>query len=554
MPSSGDQARSSVAINPNAYAATIDVPPPALHRTGPAAGTDLSCPCVELVAGSRPGLAGETQVLLRTRLRAVALLLLFAFALFFVRNLFIVIEDSILWRCHIALIFVYVGALGILWFRQAMPLWGLRAIELALFGLTILFFALLGYRSLLRNAEAADPVQTVATVKNAVIDVFALIILYGLFIPNTWRRAAAVVIPMGVLPLLTSTAVHLIHPEVLTFTSGVASFELVTDNLMIMLVGVVAAIYGTHVINRLRCEVHAARRFGQYQLRECLGRGGMGEVYLAEHQLLKRPCALKLIHAEAAGDARALARFEREVKATAGLSHPNTIEVYDYGRTEDGTFYYVMEYLTGLSLAELVARHGPLPPGRAIYLLRQVCGALTEAHGAGLIHRDIKPANIFAARRGGLWDFAKLLDFGLVKPTRGLSIGPELSADGSISGSPLYMAPEQAVGDRPVDARSDLYALGAVGYFLLTGRPPFEGQSAVAVMVAHARDPITPPTALRPDIPADLEGVLLRCLSKDPADRYPDAESLELALDGCAAAADWDARTAARWWRDRESA
>src|SRR5262249_16962110 len=170
---------------------------------------------------------------------------------------------------------------------------------------------------------------------------------------------------------------------------------------LILLILAFGSTYGARTISRLRRQVAEARHLGQYRLRRQLGSGGMGEVYLAEHQLLKRPCALKLIRPDDATDSRARGRFEREVRLTATLSHPNTVEIYDYGRAEDGTYYYVMEYLRGLSLAELVERHGPLPPGRAVYLLRQVCGALREAHAAGLVHRDIKPSNIFASRRGG---------------------------------------------------------------------------------------------------------------------------------------------------------
>ena len=222
----------------------------------------------------------------------------------------------------------------------------------------------------------------------------------------------------------------------------------------------------------------------------------MGEVYLAEHQLLKRPCAVKLIRPGDATDPRALERFEREVRLTATLSHPNTVEIYDYGRTEDGTYYYVMEYLPGLSLAELVERHGPLPPGRAVYLLRQVCGALREAHAAGLIHRDIKPSNIFAARRGGMDDVAKLLDFGLVRPAATTGAA-HLSGEGQILGTPLFMSPEQARGGRELDERSDIYSLGAVAYYLLTGRPPFDEGGGIGVMIAHARDPVVPPSLVR---------------------------------------------------------
>jgi serine/threonine-protein kinase len=208
----------------------------------------------------------------------------------------------------------------------------------------------------------------------------------------------------------------------------------------------------------------------------------MGEVYLAEHVLLRRPCAVKLIRPERAGDPQALRRFEREVQATAALTHPNTVEVYDYGRADDGTFYYAMEYLRGLSLQELVARHGPLPPARAAHLLRQVCGALQEAHAGGLVHRDIKPSNVIVCQRGGVCDVAKLLDFGLVRAPC-LGGGAEtLTQEGTIAGTPAYMSPEQAKGLEDLDARSDIYSLGALAYFLVTGRPPFVRETAVLTL------------------------------------------------------------------------
>ena len=276
----------------------------------------------------------------------------------------------------------------------------------------------------------------------------------------------------------------------------------------------------------------------------------MGEVYLAEHRFLKRPCAMKLIRPDVMADPNAQARFEREVQMTASLSHPNIVEVYDYGRAEDGSYYYVMEYLPGLSLEDLVRLHGPLPPGRAVFLLRQVCQALRVAHAAGLIHRDIKPSNIIAARRSGLDDAAKLLDFGLVLPRAG-SPAPHLTEEGQVLGTPLFMAPEQVTsGGRVVDERSDLYALGAVAYYLLTGRPPFDGNDGIGVMIAHARDPVVPPSRDRPDVPADLERVVLRCLAKAPAERFPDAEGLDGALGACACAGEWGQERASRWWHD----
>jgi serine/threonine-protein kinase len=210
-----------------------------------------------------------------------------------------------------------------------------------------------------------------------------------------------------------------------------------------------------------------------------------------------------------------------------------------------------MEYLPGLSLQELVERHGPLPPERVIYLLHQACGALHEAHQVGLIHRDLKPPNIFAAYRGGQYDVAKLLDFGLVKPTKEEE-SPVLTREGAVTGSPLYMAPEQIMRSHAADARTDIYAMGAIAYFLLTGRPPFAGTDAMEVMIAHARDPVLPPSQHRAEIPGDLESVVLRCLEKDPARRYQDAESLAHALASRAGAVGWSAQQAAAWWQLHE--
>jgi serine/threonine-protein kinase len=207
-----------------------------------------------------------------------------------------------------------------------------------------------------------------------------------------------------------------------------------------------------------------------------------------------------------------------------------------------------MEYLPGLSLADLVERFGPLPPARVIYLLRQACDALREAHDSGLIHRDIKPANLMAAYRGGRYDVTKLLDFGLVK-TLSEDAPVHLSQEGAVAGSPLYMAPEQVMHTQPPDRRTDIYGLGAVAYFTLTGRPPFTGQTAMEVMVAHARDPVTPPSKLCPGLATDLEAIVLRCLAKNPHDRFPDTSSLAQALDACADAANWSPEHAALWWR-----
>jgi serine/threonine-protein kinase len=314
--------------------------------------------------------------------------------------------------------------------------------------------------------------------------------------------------------------------------------------------GAAVALFGSHRLHVLQEQADEARLLGQYRLRRKLGSGGMGEVYLAEHVLLRRPCAVKLIRPDHAADPSSLRRFETEVRAMATLTHWNTAEVFDFGHAEDGTFYYVMEYLPGKNLEALVAGHGPLPPERAVHILRQVCRALREAHGIGLLHRDIKPSNVLTCERGGVYDVAKLLDFGLVQ-TAGIGTGDDrLTLQGTILGSPPFMSPEQAAG-KPLDARSDLYSLGAVAYFLLTGRPPFTRDTPMQTLLAHAYEPAVPPSAVRPGIPADVEAVVLRCLEKDPGSRFSDADSLEKALAGCAAADGWTEERAKAWWAGR---
>jgi serine/threonine-protein kinase len=339
--------------------------------------------------------------------------------------------------------------------------------------------------------------------------------------------------------------------SLLDTTTAAYVLAVLPETVILMATAVAIAVFGSHKIRELQEKAHEAQRIGQYRLKEIVGFGGMGAVYLAEHVLLRRPCAIKLIRPDQAGDPRTLIRFEREVRAAATLTHWNTIEIFDYGHAEDGTFYYVMEYLPGMNLEDLVEQHGPLPPGRAVHFLRQVCQALREAHGIGLIHRDVKPSNIFASERGKIYDVAKLLDFGLVK-----TVGPEddavkVTRDGAITGSPAFMSPEQALGRDQVDARSDIYNLGAVGYFLMTGKLPFDRSSALQMLHAHAYEPVVPGPEFTEAVPADLQRVILRCLEKDPDRRYQDAVTLEKALAACACASQWTTEQAEAWWRGR---
>jgi eukaryotic-like serine/threonine-protein kinase len=382
--------------------------------------------------------------------------------------------------------------------------------------------------------------------KDGVIAMILLMVMYGTLIPNPASIAARALVVMF-LGTVAVQILHRVHPDVAPNLARLLAAEDYWYNGMFLAIGMALATYGAYLTHGLRAQLYRARKLGQYRLIRKLGEGGMGKVYLAEHELLKRPCALKLIKTGDRSDPLALARFEREVRSAARLSHPNTIEIFDYGRADDGTFYYVMEYLQGLTLLELVRKAGPLPPGRVIYLFRQVCAGLAEAHGLGLVHRDLKPANVFVALRGGESDVAKVLDFGIVKLTQDPD-AVALTTAGSLSGTPLFMAPEQAMDDGTLDARADIYALGAVMYFALTGRPPFLAKSAMAVIAAHLRDPVVPPSRHRPGLPEDLEQVILRCLAKQPDERFCSVKVLGEALAACASANDWAPSRADAWW------
>lgn len=308
----------------------------------------------------------------------------------------------------------------------------------------------------------------------------------------------------------------------------------------------------SNVIYGLRKEVRDARRLGQYTLLEKLGQGGMGAVYRARHALLRRPCAIKLLPPDKFGP-ESVARFEREVQLTAELSHPNTIRVFDYGRTPDGVFYYVMEHLEGAALDAVVAEDGPMPAGRVIHVLEQVAGALVEAHGIGLIHRDIKPANIFLSWQGGVPDVAKVLDFGLVKRVNQAEIDgtqhQQLTQDNSVTGTPQYMAPEAITAPDGVDARADLYAIGAVGYYLLTGQHVFTGSSLIEILSQHLHSaPVPPSERLGRPLPKDLEQLILRCLEKSPSDRPASARELQLVLRACRDVRSWGEEDARGWF------
>src|SRR4051794_12269380 len=345
------------------------------------------------------------------------------------------------------------------------------------------------------------------------------------------------------------------HPTALLpgFSASYQKQYMTLNTVLWSVLGITLATITSRVTYGLRRQVAEANELGQYVLEEKIGGGGMGEVWRARHRLLIRPAAIKLIRPQMSGAAELLLRrFEREARATAALKSPHTVQLYDFGATEDGRLYYVMELLEGVDLDTLVRQYGPLPPERVVHILRQVCSSLQDAHQNGLVHRDIKPANVVVSRAGTTFDFAKVLDFGLVKlDTAGRpdDNAVNLTQDGSTSGTPAFMAPEVVLGATETDHRVDLYALGCVAYWLLTGKLVFEGGSAVEVMFHHAHTPARRPST-RSDlpIPAQLEDLVMACLEKDPGRRPATAETVSSRLDAISLEKPWTVERAERWW------
>jgi eukaryotic-like serine/threonine-protein kinase len=319
-------------------------------------------------------------------------------------------------------------------------------------------------------------------------------------------------------------------------------------------VSAVVATVPAYAMRRIGRRLREAQELGSYHLVELLGRGGMGEVWQAKHRLLARPAAIKLIRPEVLGarsevEAKTmLRRFEREAQATAALTSPHTINVFDFGATDDGAFYYVMELLSGRDLDSLVREFGPLPSDRAVYLLQQACHSLADAHARGMVHRDIKPANIYVCRMGLEYDFVKVLDFGLVKVDSSRSLGLTMASDHTTSGTPAFMAPEIILGDREVSRCADVYALGCVAYYLLTGTLVFEADTVMKMLLHHVQTPPIPPSQRTElPIPKELDDLVLACLEKDPSRRPQGADQLLRLIQRCASPA-WDNEIATRWW------
>ncbi|HKU60613.1 MAG TPA: serine/threonine-protein kinase [Gemmatimonadales bacterium] len=375
------------------------------------------------------------------------------------------------------------------------------------------------------------------------------VVLFTIVVPTSPRRAilaalASVSSVPVVIGLMIATGVTALRvPAALFFFGLVFPYLLVAG----------MAWVGAGVVYRLGTEVRRARELGSYRLEEKLGEGGMGEVWRARHRMLARPAAIKLIRHSAGGVSdQAARRFEREAQVIARLRSPHTVELFDFGVAADGGFYYAMELLDGLDAESLLRRFGPLPPERVIYLLRQVCHSLSEAHASGLVHRDIKPANVFLCRYGEEFDFVKVLDFGIVRAARDAAeAGAMETGEQRVEGTPAFMAPEQALAGA-VDRRADIYATGCLAYWLLTGELVFTAEHPIALVMRHAQARPEPPSSRSPrPIPRSLDDLVLACLAKEPEERPQSARELALRLAEVDGLQEWTQERAQAWWGER---
>ena len=382
------------------------------------------------------------------------------------------------------------------------------------------------------------------------LPVALLLFVMAAFLPcrnaQVWLAGLAVV--TGV---ISYTVLSGLVPELATYWDGIGSrtafWEKVVRVSGITMISLISVLVSRNLYS-LQRSAHRAKRLGNYLIEKKLGEGGMGQVYVAHHSMICRPTAVKVMTGDGADGPSAIARFEREVQLSASLTHPNTITIFDFGRTADDTFYYAMEYLDGLDLQRLVERFGPMPADRAVYLLDQICGSLAEAHVRGIIHRDIKPSNIFVTNRGGLHDFVKVLDFGLAREVK-QAADSGLTKTGVVFGTPRYIAPESVYGSHKSDARSDLYNLGGVAYWLLTGTHRFGGSSSLDLIIDHVKTvPQRPKEVSELPIPDELDALVMRCLEKEPGDRFQTAEEVKDALCAVPLESGWSRRKAREWW------
>ena len=506
-----------------------------------AANTERTRSALQLgMSGTRGRFAGEFHRLLASRLRVICL-----FGATIIPGFFLI--DLIVWRWMAPdlplplfgfvriIAAVYYFLLWVLLASSDLSNRALSLIDLTMFPPTCVLASFLGV-----YATGIDTIYYAGVV----LVIFSRAVL----IPGSVPRTLGVILACWLTYPLTVFVSGWFMPAVAVQwdrAERVAGF--VSNNTFLLFSSVLAAI-GAWVVNRLQLQEYRLQRIGRYVIQRKLGEGGMGVVYLAKHGVLKRTLAIKLLGSKHPINAAMRLRFEREAKHTSQLSHPNTIQIFDFGVSEDGLLFYAMEYVEGFDLRRLVDRFGTLPAGRAIHLVGQACRSIHHAHEHGIVHRDVKPENCMVGGLASEPDFLKVLDFGLAKVTRGDAEDERLSRTGAVMGTPHYMAPELCTG-QPVDGRTDVYSLGCVLFYVLTGQPTFRGDSWMEVMMLHTSEPPAPPSSLNPGVPGDLDAVVLRALAKDPRDRFRSAAEMDDALQQCAAAGSWALRDAADWWQ-----
>jgi serine/threonine-protein kinase len=432
---------------------------------------------------------------------------------------------------------IFAGAIALL--AVMMAIWQVPLVRrtlsvTALYRLDIIYAAGIGTAFAVSAALAAEfHPAGYTTLMYAAFTVF----LRAIVVPSSGRRTA-IMSTLVFVPVWVAAVVVALETR-----QEIPGPAFVVGALVLGVVPILLASVGSDIIYGLRRQVSEAMQLGQYTLDRKIGEGGNGAVYRAHHAMLRRPTAIKLLLPDRVG-AENLERFEREVQHMSQLTHPNTVAVFDYGHSPDGVFYYAMEYLGGIDLEHLVRSYGPQPSGRVVHILGQVCGALHEAHAARLIHRDVKPANIILCERGSVPDIAKVVDFGLVQ-----EITRDAASSTQVLGTPAYVAPEAVTDPDHITHAVDIYALGAVGYFLVTGRRLFEGATAVDICIQHVtKEPRRPSEVAPIAIAPEIEAILMKCLAKRPEDRYPTAAALADALEALPPARDWTRADAAAWW------
>ncbi len=516
---------------------------------GPREGL-LFCPRRGLNAGATQRLESQTASLLQSRLVAVAIIVLVGSALAAAR--FAVYDPN---GVPVTLFNVVLAVSVLLSLRRwRLQEGGLRILEAFLLGAMVLSTAL-NQVMLLGVDIRGGNLLNYTLQANRMPGIYVLFMaLYAILIPARWTQTLGYVLAVSGVGVAAQLAPFYVYPQLRQFAE-INMAEQASFVLFMMVLGGFLAVFGTWVISGYRKAAAEAGDAGMYRLLGKLGEGGMGEVWRAEHRMLARPAAIKIIRPEMLGGkvdpGMVTARFTREARATATLRSPNTVQLYDFGVTEGGTFFYVMEFLSGLDLEQLVERFGPLPPARAAHLLAQAARSLGEAHARGLVHRDIKPANLHVGALADEYDWLKVLDFGLVKSfDNSEGAATSLTVEGVATGTPAYFPPEMARGASAADERTDVYALAAVGYWLLTGALVFEGVTAMEMVLKHVQEePVPPSKRSEVEISPSLDQAILAGLHKAPEDRPQSMAEFAQLLAEADTGARWTQRHAVEWWR-----